>query len=78
MEKFFCLCPRGTIEFWRPKKPFFGYIWNEPLLIPIYRYMSTKSHIYKRCGTLRKKSFFTRGYAKIHIQRPLFDNRKDI
>jgi hypothetical protein len=32
----------------------------------------------KRCGTLRKKSFSTKGYAEIHIQRPFFDNKKDI
>jgi hypothetical protein len=39
------------VEFWRPKNHFFGYIWNEPLWIPNYRwvrYMSTKSHIHKR------------------------------
>jgi hypothetical protein len=40
--------------------------------------MSPKSHIHKRCGTLRKKSFSTRGYAEIHIQRPFFNNKKDI
>jgi hypothetical protein len=40
------------------------------------RYLSTKSHTYKRCGTLRKKSFSTRVYAEIHIQRPFFDNKK--
>jgi hypothetical protein len=40
--------------------------------------MSPKSHIHKRCGTLRKKSFSARGYAEIHIQRPFFDNKKDI
>jgi hypothetical protein len=27
---------------------------------------------------LRKSSISTRGYAEIHIQRPLFDNKKDI
>jgi hypothetical protein len=27
---------------------------------------------------LRKKSFSSRGYAEIHIQRPFFDNKKDI
>jgi hypothetical protein len=27
---------------------------------------------------LRKKSFSARGYAEIHIQRPFFDNKKDI
>jgi hypothetical protein len=40
--------------------------------------MSTKSHNHKRCGTLRKKLFSTRGYAEIHIQRPSFDNKKGI
>jgi hypothetical protein len=40
--------------------------------------MSTKSHDHKGCGTLRKKIFPTMGYAEIHQQRPLFDNRKDI
>jgi hypothetical protein len=40
--------------------------------------MPPKSHIHKRCGTLRKKSFSARGYAEIHIQRPFFDNKKDI
>jgi hypothetical protein len=39
--------------------------------------MSPKSHIHKRCGTLRKKSFSARGYAEIHIQRLVFDNKKD-
>jgi hypothetical protein len=29
--------------------------------------MSPKSHIHKKCGTLRKKSFSARGYAEIHI-----------
>jgi hypothetical protein len=38
--------------------------------------MFTKSHIHKRCGTLRKKLFSTRGYAEIHMQRPFFDNKK--
>jgi hypothetical protein len=41
-------------------------------------YMLPKSHTHKRCGTLRKKSFSTRGYAEIHIKRPFFDNKKDI
>jgi hypothetical protein len=27
---------------------------------------------------LKKQSFSTRGYAEIHIQRPFFDNKKDI
>jgi hypothetical protein len=30
------------------------------------------------CGTLRKKSFSTRGYAEIQIQRLFFDNNKGI
>jgi hypothetical protein len=38
--------------------------------------MSPKSHTYKRCGTLRKKSFSARGYVEIHIQRLFFDNKK--
>jgi hypothetical protein len=29
--------------------------------------MSTKSHAHTRCGTLRKSSISTRGYAEIHI-----------
>jgi hypothetical protein len=40
--------------------------------------MFPKPHTHKRFGTLRKKSFSTRGYAEIHIQWPLFDNKKDI
>jgi hypothetical protein len=40
--------------------------------------MPPKSHTHKRCGTLRKKSFSARGYAEIYIQRPFFDNKKDI
>jgi hypothetical protein len=40
--------------------------------------MPPKSYIHKNCGTLRKKSFSARGYAEIHIQRPFFDNKKDI
>jgi hypothetical protein len=39
--------------------------------------MSSKFHTHKKCGILRKKSFSARGYAKIHIQRPFFDNKKD-
>jgi hypothetical protein len=57
------------------------YIWNEPLWILIPRwvgYMSTKSHTYTMCGTLRKSSISTRGYAEIHIQRPFFDNKNSI
>jgi hypothetical protein len=42
------------------------------------RYMSTKSHTHTMCGTLRKSSISTRGYAEIHIQRPLFDNKNSI
>jgi hypothetical protein len=34
--------------------------------------------MHRRCGTLRKKLFSTRGYAEIHIQRPFFDNKKGI
>jgi hypothetical protein len=37
-----------------------------------------KSHTHKKCGTLRKKLFSSRGYAEIHIQRPFFDNKKGI
>jgi hypothetical protein len=40
--------------------------------------MSSKSHIHKRCGTLTNNSFSARGYVEIHIQRPFFDNKKDI
>jgi hypothetical protein len=40
--------------------------------------MSLKSHTHKRYGTLRKKSFSAREYAKIHIQRLFYDNKKDI
>jgi 16S rRNA A1518/A1519 N6-dimethyltransferase RsmA/KsgA/DIM1 with predicted DNA glycosylase/AP lyase activity len=40
--------------------------------------LGTKSHTHRRCGTLRKKLFSTRGYAEIHIQRPFFDNKKGI
>jgi hypothetical protein len=40
--------------------------------------MPTKSHTHKRCGTLRKNLFFTRGYAEIYIQRLFFDNKKGI
>jgi hypothetical protein len=28
-----------------------------------------------RYGTLRKSSISTRGYAEIHIHRPVFDNK---
>jgi hypothetical protein len=40
--------------------------------------MPTKSHTHTRCGTLRKSSISTRGYAEIHIQRPFFDNKNSI
>jgi hypothetical protein len=40
--------------------------------------MPSKSHMHKRCGTLRKESFSARGYAEIHIQRPFWDKKKDI
>jgi hypothetical protein len=40
--------------------------------------MSTKSHIHKTYGTLKKTSFCTKGYAEIHIQRPFFDNKNSI
>jgi hypothetical protein len=37
--------------------------------------MSTKSHAYTRCETLRKSSISTKEYVRIHIQRPFFDNK---
>jgi hypothetical protein len=40
--------------------------------------MSTKSHIHETYGTLKKMSFYTKGYAEIHIQRPFFDTEKGI
>jgi hypothetical protein len=40
--------------------------------------MSTKSHVHKTYGTLKKTSFCTKGYAEIHIQRPIFDIEKGI
>jgi hypothetical protein len=33
--------------------------------------MSTKPHTYKIYEILRKMTFCTKGYAEIHIQRPL-------
>jgi hypothetical protein len=42
------------------------------------KYMFTKFHAYKRYGTLRKTSIFTRDYAEIDIQKPVFDNNKSI
>jgi hypothetical protein len=68
-EFFFPLYPRGTTEFWRPKKPFFGVDMDWGALY----FISTKSHAHKRDGTLRKKNS-TRGYAEIYIQSLLFDN----
>jgi hypothetical protein len=48
------------------------------ILVPrSVRYVFTKSHIHKRCGTLRKKIFSTMKYVEIHKQRPFFVNRKD-
>jgi hypothetical protein len=38
--------------------------------------MSPKSHTHKKCGTLRKNIFSTRGYVEIHKQRLFFDNKK--
>jgi hypothetical protein len=41
--------------------------------------MSTKSHTYKKCGTLKKILFSTLMYAKIHKERLFFvDNKIDI
>jgi hypothetical protein len=40
--------------------------------------MFAKYYTHKRCGALRKKLFSTRGYAKIHLQRQFFDNKKSI
>jgi hypothetical protein len=38
--------------------------------------MPMKSYIHKRCGTLKKKLFSTRGYAEIHIQRQFLTIKK--
>jgi hypothetical protein len=40
--------------------------------------MSPKSHIHKRCGTLRKKSFSKRGYAKNAHTKAIGNNKKYI
>jgi hypothetical protein len=40
--------------------------------------MSKKFRLYEGCGTLRKKCFSTRGYAEIHLQRPIFDKEEGI
>jgi hypothetical protein len=48
-------------------------------LVPRWvRYMSSKSHIHERYGTLKKTSFWTKGYSEINIQRPFFDNKNSI
>jgi hypothetical protein len=41
-------------------------------------YMLIKSHIHETYGTLKKKSFCTKGYAEIHTQRLFFDIEKGI
>ena len=51
----------------------------DQILVPrLVRYISTKSHIHRTYGPMRKMSFCTKGYAEIHIQRPLFDIEKGI
>jgi hypothetical protein len=78
---FFPCAQRGQQSFEGQKNHFLKYIWNVPLhiLVPKYvRYISSKSHTHKRCGTLRKKSFSAWGYTEIHIQRPFFDNKNSI
>jgi hypothetical protein len=40
--------------------------------------MSTKSHTHETNGTLKKMSFYTKGYVETHIQRPFFDIGKGI
>jgi hypothetical protein len=68
----------GTIQFWRPKKPSFLVYMdcrNSYSCLRWVTYTSTKSHTYYWCETLQKKLFSTRGLAKIHIQRPFFDNK---
>jgi hypothetical protein len=80
-RSFFPLHPERAAKFWRPKNHFWKQIWNVPLHILVSKWvrnMSSKSHTYKRCGTLRKKSFSAGGYAEIHIQRPFFDNKNSI
>jgi hypothetical protein len=79
-EKVFFLVTKGNNKVLEAKKTIFR-IWIEGphVLVPSWvRYMSTKSHTYKRCETLRKKLFSTRGYAEIHIRRQFFDNNKSI
>jgi hypothetical protein len=61
------------------KNHFLKWIWNVPLHILVSKwvsYMSTKSHINKRCGTLRKKLFSSRGYAEIYIHRAFLTIKK--
>ena len=53
---FFYLRPKGTVEFWRRKNCYFFWIYMDPNYGWV-RYLSTKSHIHKKCGTLRKKHF---------------------
>jgi hypothetical protein len=77
--KVFSLCSRSTTEFWGSKNHFLEQVWIKGLqiLIPrLVRYMSTKSHIHKTYGTLKKTSFCTKGYPKIHIQRPFLTLKK--
>jgi hypothetical protein len=60
---------------------FLEYLWIVGLQILVsrwVRYMPTKSHMHTRCGTLRKSSISTRGYAEIHIQGPILDNKISI
>jgi hypothetical protein len=78
---FFAYAREGQQSFGGQKNHFLKQIWTEPPWIPTYRwirYMSTKSHIHRRCGTWRKNSISKRGYAEIRIQRPVFDNKKSI
>jgi hypothetical protein len=37
------------------------------LVLKVVRYMFTKFHAHERCGTLRKTSISTKGYAEICI-----------
>jgi hypothetical protein len=69
-------CAKGGHQsFEGSKNSFFKQAWIVRHFILVSKYvvyMSTKSHTHRRCGTLRKKLFPTRGYAEIHIQRPVF------
>jgi hypothetical protein len=73
------LCIRGTAEFWGQKKPFLrvGMDWGLQILA-LRRIRSTKSHIHGIYEILKRMSFYTKGYAEIHIQRPFFDNKNSI